>query len=570
MDPTVYVWQGGQLVNATALPQFNHTTGANTSSIQITNNSDVALIFSMERQTPVTILARYRLTAPAQPNSQYSISIAANQTGTTDTTQYVTLTESDLDQPFSIEPLNTNVIPIGLRYLQRFASSIAGTQITVNTLPTDRSVVIVMPQQTPTGGYTVNVTTFATPGVPSTQVETYAQSNIQGGSVIVAPIVPTINAQWTITVYGQPAINDGGIVYVSPEYSPTITGSPSTVIVQNVAGRYLGSQSLGSTQTYTITTNEQALIVFTPSGTIIGGLTVVGHTTAVIALSIANPVTSGVYVAYVNPNIETTWDVSFGSSAGTSQGFVLTDVNLPLVDIARLGQQVAADSIPVVLSSDVNGPINVNQWGGTNVSAASSTSNNVALGFIAPKVAAIGYLLNAAGTNVNMLRAPTAGDGFSADIGMLMIHPAYYDSTNNNYIHGRGTVAGGHKVAPTPATLLISNASGANSGMTVTIPAAGTGLYHYITHLRISRTDATSGSVSGSGRLGISTTNLNGLAFGVGNEIPAGGEIIDVDWDLSHALRSQVSNTASTIVLPAAGTGVWWEVTVIYYTDFAI
>ena len=117
---------------------------------------------------------------------------------------------------------------------------------------------------------------------------------------------------------------------------------------------------------------------------------------------------------------------------------------------------------------------------------------------------------------------------------------------------------------PMPTTTAVSATAAANTGVTATLPAAGVGLYHYITGIEIMR-NATA-VLLGTATLGITSTNLPGsLAWSVGNAMAAGGTQIDVNRSFDNPLKSSVANTATTIVCPAPGAAVLWRVNVYYY-----
>lgn len=146
MYPTVTVWQGGQLHQVVSLPQFNATSGGDVQSIQITNNSDIALIFKAEKAAAVTILPRYRLTSPVDPNSQYNISMAGSQVGSSATNQYVTITEAPDAASFSLEPLTISVDVARLRLIDVITTnppgSTGGITDPFSLLPSEQSLVI--------------------------------------------------------------------------------------------------------------------------------------------------------------------------------------------------------------------------------------------------------------------------------------------------------------------------------------------------------------------------------------------------------------------------------------------
>lgn len=114
------------------------------------------------------------------------------------------------------------------------------------------------------------------------------------------------------------------------------------------------------------------------------------------------------------------------------------------------------------------------------------------------------------------------------------------------------------------ADLAQTAGAAANTQTTVTLPAAGAGLFHYITSIVIMR--AATAALAGTATLNITTTNLNGATWTVGNAMLAGGTQIDLNFMPSKPWKSQVANTASTIVYPAAGAAVLSRITVTYYT----
>lgn len=120
-------------------------------------------------------------------------------------------------------------------------------------------------------------------------------------------------------------------------------------------------------------------------------------------------------------------------------------------------------------------------------------------------------------------------------------------------------------VSQKPSDLIISVTAAANAGATATLPAAGAGLFHYITYIQITR-NATA-VLAGTATLVITTTNLPGsLAWSVGNAMVAGGTQSDVCLSFPSPIKSSVANIASTIVAPAPGAAVLWRINVGYYT----
>jgi hypothetical protein len=116
-----------------------------------------------------------------------------------------------------------------------------------------------------------------------------------------------------------------------------------------------------------------------------------------------------------------------------------------------------------------------------------------------------------------------------------------------------------------PATLAGVAIPAVNTGATLTIPAAGAGLFHYITAILIQR--AATAALAGTALLAVTTTNLPGaLQWRFGNAMVAGGTQTDLNMVFVQPIKSSVANTATTVVVPAPGAAVSWTVVVHYYT----
>jgi hypothetical protein len=117
-----------------------------------------------------------------------------------------------------------------------------------------------------------------------------------------------------------------------------------------------------------------------------------------------------------------------------------------------------------------------------------------------------------------------------------------------------------------PATLVATTLGTANTATTLTINAAGAGLYHYLTHLEVWQVNASAAAVAASATLGFTTTNLPGsLAWTFCNGIAAWTTLPLIQADYTMPLKSSAANTNTTIVAPAAGVGVQWRITAYYY-----
>lgn len=108
---------------------------------------------------------------------------------------------------------------------------------------------------------------------------------------------------------------------------------------------------------------------------------------------------------------------------------------------------------------------------------------------------------------------------------------------------------------PIPSTLWVTVTAVANTAATITLPAPGAGMFHYITYLNCRR-NATA-VLAGTATLIITSTNLPGSpAWSNGNAMVAGGTVEDIDYQPSNPVKSLLANTATTIVMPAPGLAV--------------
>lgn len=125
----------------------------------------------------------------------------------------------------------------------------------------------------------------------------------------------------------------------------------------------------------------------------------------------------------------------------------------------------------------------------------------------------------------------------------------------------------GHISNKRDATVLLIHATGAvNTAVTATLPAAGTGLFHYITKITVDKRYNVVGVAAGAG-VNITSTNLNSILWATQQlASPAGTvvRVVDEIWS-GDGLRSFVANTATTIVCPAQLQTVW-VIHVYYYT----
>lgn len=141
-------------------------------------------------------------------------------------------------------------------------------------------------------------------------------------------------------------------------------------------------------------------------------------------------------------------------------------------------------------------------------------------------------------------------------------------TSGNVVVTGRASIADAIIYArEIPSTLHVTATAAANTAATATLPAAGAGMFHYITHIDITR-NATA-ALAGTATIIHTTTNLPGSpAWSVGNAMAAGGTEKDVVYEPTTPLKSSVANTNTTVVCAAAGLAVLGRVNVTYYVGF--
>jgi len=112
--------------------------------------------------------------------------------------------------------------------------------------------------------------------------------------------------------------------------------------------------------------------------------------------------------------------------------------------------------------------------------------------------------------------------------------------------------------------LAVTTLSAANTTVTLTLPAAGAGLFHYITSVVVVRSCTT--AIVGTALLAYTSTNLPGtLAWSAGNACAVGSTNFDVDTKYLRPVKSSAANTATTIIAPAAGVAGLIRLTAYYH-----
>jgi len=151
--------------------------------------------------------------------------------------------------------------------------------------------------------------------------------------------------------------------------------------------------------------------------------------------------------------------------------------------------------------------------------------------------------------------------------GLLRVANHNYAWNGTLWDRMRGTIASGLLTQKRPADFSVTVTGAANAIATLTLPAAGVGIFQYITHLFIKRVNTA--ALAGGAILTVTSTNLNGRSWRTGNQasitVSTSEGTVLMNQDFAHPLRSQVANTATTIVCPAAGAAVSWHIVCDYY-----
>lgn len=118
-------------------------------------------------------------------------------------------------------------------------------------------------------------------------------------------------------------------------------------------------------------------------------------------------------------------------------------------------------------------------------------------------------------------------------------------------------------VKPIPASML-SQTAAVSTAITLTIPAAGVGLYNYLTGLRISKFN-TALLTAAAAPVIVTTTGIIGTpSFSFPADASAQGTIFLNTFEFTNPVKGTATNTALTVVCPAT-TNVIWRVTAAFY-----
>jgi hypothetical protein len=136
--------------------------------------------------------------------------------------------------------------------------------------------------------------------------------------------------------------------------------------------------------------------------------------------------------------------------------------------------------------------------------------------------------------------------------------------TAANYTAIQTDVNGRLLTAPKGADLQVTVTAAAAAVATASLPAAGAGLFHYITHIDID-CYTTVARAGGATPVIATSTNLTGTPSWNFASAAAIGTIDRISYDFNNPVKSTTANTATTIVGPAT-TSVIWKIRVYYYT----
>lgn len=161
----------------------------------------------------------------------------------------------------------------------------------------------------------------------------------------------------------------------------------------------------------------------------------------------------------------------------------------------------------------------------------------------------------------------TAAGQFSADVPAGARKARVRSSA---WISGSATVAfraangvGFLYAKPIPASML-SQTAAVLTAVTLTIPAAGIGLYNYLTGLRISKFNTALLTVAAAPVIATTTGIIGTPSFNFPADAGAQGTIFLNSFEFTNPVKGTAPNTAMTISCPATAN-VIWRVTAAFY-----
>ena len=314
-------------------------------------------------------------------------------------------------------------------------------------------------------------------------------------------------------------------------------------------------------------------------------------TAPVLSLQASGPIAPGTtFVAFRGPAGQTL-TLPPASAPGTSQAVILWLQNTsaaPVTVAAPAASTVERGGKGVVPAGSFAAFVGdgVNKWLSGGITMIGNKTNNAAAP-AADNVGALTAQANAAAQawtegRLVLLSVDLAGNLRTLTVGGKTNNNAAPGATNvgalvalanaaapawteGNEVLASVDLVGNLRVRHPESTLMVTATAAANTGFTLTLPAAGAGLFHYITSIEITR--AATAALAGTAVLTYTSTNLPGLPIWTfGNAMVAGGTQNDVNYRPTSPLKSSAANTATTIVVPAPGAAVIVRANVSYYT----
>lgn len=165
-------------------------------------------------------------------------------------------------------------------------------------------------------------------------------------------------------------------------------------------------------------------------------------------------------------------------------------------------------------------------------------------------------------------KTPNGGVPGATNLGTLpaVANAAAPAFTEANQVGLSVDLVGGLRVRLPESSLWVTATAAVNTGSTATLPAAGAGLFHYITSIQLVKLYSVVGVAAGAGVI-ITSTNLPGGPAWTTEQLAsvAGTAPIVIDIVFDRPLKSSVANAATTFVAPAQLQTIWrWNVG--YYT----
>lgn len=114
-----------------------------------------------------------------------------------------------------------------------------------------------------------------------------------------------------------------------------------------------------------------------------------------------------------------------------------------------------------------------------------------------------------------------------------------------------------------PSILGVTATAAVNTASTATLPAAGAGLFHYITKIELVKLYAVVGVANGAGNIITSTNLVGNPEWTTEQRAGAAGDCVNViDWDcFGNPIKSSVANIATTFVAPLQLQTIWrWNI----------